>query len=292
MFKVLSKQILSHDVKRLDVLAPDICAKVRPGQFVSVCPFEGDERIPLAVIDSDKIKKSIVLIFQEVGQTTKKLGEIPINEPIFSILGPLGVPATISKKGIVVCISTGVGTAQMLPIARAFKNAGNKVIGIIGARTRKSLILESQMRITCSKIFITTDDGTYEKKGRPTDVLQALISQHSVDQVYSIGSVDMLEAICQITLSKNISTYVHLNPVMADCMGMCGSCRVKVGGEMVLACTDGPEFDGHKVDFNDLKIRMNAFKEIGSCLNLESPLATKQNETGIFKRFLSDILKK
>lgn len=292
MFEVVNKIILANNVKRLDIAAPNIARKALPGQFVSVCPEEGDERIPLTVVDHDKNKGTITLIFQEVGATTKKLGELAIKEPVFSILGPLGTGATIEKKGVVACIATGVGAAQILPICRAYTEAGNKVIGIIGAKTKRSILVEPQMRLACNKILIATNDGSYERKGLATELLSGLIAQREVDLVYAIGSVDMMEAVVNITKQKKIPTRVQLNPFMVDCMGMCGSCRVKVGGRYVLACTEGPEFDGHKVDFNDLSIRMNAFEEIDQWRSQKSKLSPGKSESTAFSKFLSGILKK
>ncbi len=259
MFKIINKQVLAPDVKRVDVLAPAVAMRIQAGQFVSVCPQEGDERIPLTVIEADKDKGTISLIFQEVGVTTKKLGTLPINESIFSILGPLGRPATIENKGTVICVATGIGTAQILPIARALRKAGNKVIGIIGAKTKKMLMLEAQMRLACQKLFIATNDGSYERRGLATDVLKEFIERQEIGLIYAIGSVEMTEAVCALTQKKRIKTLVCLNPVMVDCMGMCGSCRVKIGEKIILACLEGPEFDGHQVDFDFLQTRMNAF---------------------------------
>ena len=292
MFKVLNKQLLAQDTKRMDILAPSVARKIKTGQFVSVSPQEGDERIPLSVVEADGLKGTLSLIFQEVGFTTTKLGSMAINDPIFSILGPLGNPAQIEKKGTVVCIATGIGTAQILPICRALKNAGNKVIGVIGAKKKKELILEAQMRLSCQQLFITTNDGSYERRGLATDIVKTFLQQQKIDLVYAIGSVDMLQAVCQMTKEKNIPTRVVLNPMMVDCMGMCGSCRVQVGGEIVLACIEGPEFDGQKIDFEDLQIRMNAYEE--SALWGNQPLQHNQNpsESKILTRFLSGILRK
>lgn len=257
--KIVNKQILTQDVKRIDILAPAIAARIQTGQFVSVCPQEADERIPLTVIEADKDKGTISLIFQEAGFTTKRLAALPINESIFSILGPLGRPATIQNHGTVICVATGIGTAQILPIARALRKAGNKVIGIIGAKTKKMLMLEAQMRLACQKLFIATNDGSCERRGLATDILREFIDRQEIGLVYAIGSADMMEAVCALTQRKGIKTLVCLNPVMVDCMGMCGSCRVKIGERIVLACLEGPEFDGHSVDFDFLKTRMNAF---------------------------------
>jgi len=199
MFKILSKQIMAQDIKRMDILAPNIAGRSQPGQFVSITPVEGDERIPLTIINADRKHGSITIIFQECGYTTRKLGQLPINEYIYSILGPLGKPATIDHFGTVVCIATGVGVAQILPICRSLKGAGNKVIGIIGAKTKKSLMLEPQFRILCNKAFMTTNDGSYEQRGLATDVLRVLLSHQRINHVYAIGTVDMLESVCVLT---------------------------------------------------------------------------------------------
>jgi len=295
-FTILTKQILSENVKRLDILAQEIARRVEPGQFISVCPEEGDERIPLAVVDADAKKGTIALIFKEVGYTTRKLGNIPIQESVFSILGPLGKPAQISEGKTVICIATGVGIAQILPICRAFQKKGNKVIGVIGAKTKRTLMLEAQMRLSCNKIFITTEDGSYERKGLATDLFKEIVQRQRQGErevmVYAIGAVEMLRKVCVFTKEHKIKTRVHLNPVMVDCMGMCGSCRVKVGGKMILACIEGPEFNGHKVDFQDLQIRMKAFEEEDECPDQKLPPSQQRGEFGIFKKFLSGILKK
>jgi ferredoxin/flavodoxin---NADP+ reductase len=290
-FKIINKQVLDDGVKRIDILAPNIARKIRPGQFVSVCPEENDEHIPLTVTSSDPERGHISLIFPELGQTTRKLGSLPINESIFSILGPLGLPAKIQKKGVVVCIASGMGIAQILPICRAFKDQGNKVVGIIGAKTKTALILEPQMRLACTKLLIATNDGSFERRGLATDVLEGFLNQNKVDLVYAIGVVDMMRTVCAMTAQRKIETLVRLNPVMVDCMGMCGSCRVKVGGEMVLACVEGPEFDGHKVDFEDLEIRMNAYEEPKEWGNQRSKPKPPRSEPKTLAKFLSGILK-
>jgi ferredoxin--NADP+ reductase len=292
MFEIINKQILSEDVKKIDVLAPDISKKIKPGQFVSVCPEEGDERIPLTVVDSDNEKGTISFIFQEVGQTTGKLGTLPINESIFSILGPLGVPSEINKKGTVVCIATGVGIAKILPICRAFKSAGNKVIGILGAKTKRALLLEPQIRLSCNKILIATEDGSQEKRGLATDIFEEIVNEQKIDYVYAVGSAEMMQQVSLLTKKKKIETRVQLNPIMVDCMGMCGSCRVKVGGENILACIEGPEFDGHKVDFDDYKARKNAIKGWDKCHDQKCRHNQQKNESGTLMKFLSGFLKK
>ncbi len=289
-FKVLNKISLSSDLKRMDILAPAIAKKAKPGQFVSVSPEEDDERIPLSIVEADPARGSITLIFHERGATTIKLGQIPVNAEIFSILGPLGVPATIEKKGIVVCIATGVGIPQILPIARSLKKVGNNVIGIIGAKTKRALMVEPQLRLLCNKIFVTTNDGSYEKRGKATDILKQILEKQDIHQVYAIGSVDMMRAVCEMTAPKRIKTLVHLNPLMIDCMGMCGSCRVKIGGREVLTCVEGPEFNGHEVDFEDFTIRMNAAEKEPLWNNQKLKPVPSKKEDGAFKRFLSGIL--
>jgi len=290
MFKVINKLVLAEGVKRLDIEARNIAVRIKPGQFVNICVEEGDERIPLAVVEYDAKKGVISVIFQENGAGTKKLGDLPINESIFSVLGPLGTPATIEKRGEVICIATGMGGSQILPIIRALAQAGNKVIGVIGAKTKRRLLLEPQIRIACDKIFISTEDGSYERRVQATEILQELVDHRKIKLVYAIGSAEMMEAVCRITKVKEITTYVQLNPMMIDCMGMCGSCRVKVGNRILLACTDGPEFDGHKVDFKDYKIRINAFEGLQQWHNQRLPQLNPREETGLFKRFLSGIL--
>ncbi len=291
MFEIVNRQILSEGIKRIDVQAKDIARKAKPGQFVAVCPEEGDEKIPLTIVDTDTSRGTISFIFHEKGQTTGKLGSLPINESIYSIVGPLGSPARIEKKGNVICIATGVGIAQILPIARAYSKEGSKVIGIIGAKSKRKLMLESQMRICCNKIFVATEDGSYERKGLATDIFKKIINEQEVNLVYAIGSVEMMEAVCSVTKEKKIKTFVQLNPVMVDCMGMCGSCRVKVGGEMKHACIEGPEFDGHKVDFKEFKMRTQALEELDECHSHKLQPNPQKKESGPLAKYLWGFLK-
>ena len=292
MFKITNKILLANNVKRMDFAAPNIAKKIRPGQFVSICVEQGDERIPLTVVESDARRGTIAVVFQDLTNDTKKLGDLSIKEEVFSILGPLGMPANIENVGRVVCVATGIGAAQILPICRAYAEAGNKVVGIIGAKTKKRILLEAQIRLTCSKVMIATDDGSYERKAKATDLLKELIEKQPVDLVYAIGSVDMMEAVAAATKTAKIPLRVQLKPYMVDCMGMCGSCRVKVGGQFILSCIDGPEFNGHKVDYQDYAIRINAFKEIDQWHNRMLRPSPGRNEGTILTRFLSGILKK
>ncbi len=290
MFKIINKQILTKNIKRLDIVAPRIAEKVLPGQFVNIRPGATDETIPLTVIDTDQAKGTITVIVREVGSTSRVLASKGINDKVASILGPLGMPAQIKKKGVVVCIATGIGSAQILPMCRALRSVGNKVVGIIGAKTKRAVLMEAQMRLACNKLLIATEDGTYERRGMATDILSDLMERDTIHQVNAIGSADMMSSVCKITKRKRIKTFVQLNPVMIDCLGMCGSCRVVVSGKTVLACKDGPEFDGHRVDFENYKIRLKAFEE----QKWDSPRAQSshgKNESKTLTKLFSGILK-
>lgn len=260
MFTIISKQILARDVKRLDIQAQRIARQVQPGQIVIVTPQEQGERIPMAVIESDARKGTIALIFRELGETTRHLGEITIGEEIYSVTGPFGRPTQVKKVGVIICVATGIGTAQILPICRAAKMAGNKVIGVIGARTRNDLLLETQMRIYCHKLYIATNDGSFERRGHATGVLKELLEKERVNLVYAIGSIEMMQEIAEMTRAKSIKYLVQANTHMLCGVGLCASCRLKVAGEVVLACQHGPEFDGHKIDYEFLKIRVAAYQ--------------------------------
>ena len=291
MTKIINKQLLAPGIKRLDVLAEAIASQVQPGQFVMVASDERSERVPLAVVDSDSRKGTISLIFPEDSPSLVRLGALPINESLFYVLGPLGIPAKIEKVGTVVCIATGMEVAPILPMCRAFKKAGNKVVGIIGAKTKKSLVLEAQMRLSCNKLLVTTNDGSYIRKGLATDALKEVLNQEDVNLVYAIGSAEMMQSVAKMTKEKGIKILVRVNPTMVDGTGQCGSCRVKVAGQTVLACVDGPEFDGHLVDYQDLSIRMKAVKEFKEWDSPRSIPNPKNDGSGTLTKFLSGILK-
>jgi ferredoxin--NADP+ reductase len=267
MFEITDKQELAKDITKIIVSAPIIAQKAKAGQFVILISDEKGERIPLTLADWDKDKGTITLIFQKVGFSTKKLGNLAIGDSIAHILGPLGHPTEIKKLGTVVCIGGGVGIAEVYPVSRAFKQAGNRIIGIIGARSKDLLILEDAMHKICDELFVTTDDGSYARKGLVTDVLKELLdtiekSTHTKypDLVYAIGPVPMMKAVSGMTRGLNIKTIVSINPVMVDATGMCGSCRCTVGGKTVFGCVDGPDFDAHSIDFDELQARLNLFK--------------------------------
>lgn len=278
MFRIIEKTQLSQGITKLEIEAPDIAAKALAGQFVVVVSEENSERIPLTIADSDSKKGILTLIFQEVGFSTKELGALNKGDFIRHILGPLGSPTHIEKYGTVICIGGGVGIAEMWPVARAMKNAGNRVIGIVGARAKGLIILEDKLSMVCDELFITTDDGSYGRKGFVTDSLRELLtvvekSTHTCYPalVYCVGPLVMMKAVSLITKEYHIKTLVSLNPIMVDGTGMCGSCRVTVGGEIKFGCVDGPEFDGHLVDFDELQQRLSAFKEKEECANKNCP---------------------
>ncbi len=267
MFRILDKQDLAKDITQIIVEAPQIAGKAKAGQFVVVVIDEKSERVPLTLAGWDKNKGTITLIFQKVGFTTKKLGALNSGDYIQHILGPLGHLTEIKKLGTVICIGGGVGIAEVYPVSRAFKEAGNRVLGIIGSRSKELLILEKEMRDTCDNLLITTDDGSYGKKGFVTDILKEILNEltnkrtnEQTNLVYCIGPVRMMKAVSELTAMFKIKTIVSLNPIMVDATGMCGSCRCTVGGKTVFGCVDGPAFDAHQVEFGELEKRLNLFK--------------------------------
>ena len=262
MFTITEKINLAHDVYRMVLEAPLIARKTRPGQFVILRVTDRGERIPLTVVDNNPEEGTITIIFQEVGKSTMALGSVSEGESLSDVVGPLGVPSDIEKLGLVVCVGGGIGIAPLYPIARGFREAGNKVISILGARTGNLLILEEEMKNVSSEIRACTDDGTFGQKGLVTDLLEGLIQEGSpIELVMAVGPAEMMEAVCKLTRPYAIRTVVSLNPIMVDGTGMCGACRVTVNGETRFACVDGPDFDGHKVDFTELKLRQKMYLE-------------------------------
>jgi ferredoxin--NADP+ reductase len=260
MNKILKKKILADDVKEFEVEAAQIARQRKAGQFVIVRPTETGERIPLTIADADPEKGTITLIFQEVGKTTMLMGTFEEGDSIRDVVGPLGKPTHIEKFGTVVCMGGGIGVAPMHPIAKAMKEAGNRVIAIIGARTKDLLIMEDRMKKASNELLISTDDGSYGVHGFVTDILQSLIDKgEKIDLVVAIGPVPMMAASCKLTKKYELPTVVSLNPIMVDGTGMCGACRVTVGGKTRFVCVDGPEFDGHEVDFTELVKRQRAY---------------------------------
>lgn len=266
MFKILNKQILSKDVKRVDIHAPAIAAKIQAGQFVVVIPRAGGEWVSLSVTETELQRGLISVVFQERDAATVQLGAIPIHEEVYSVIGPLGSPVvegspSIDKTGFILCAAEGLGAALILPVCRAFKKSGYKVIGIMGAESKPAVTLEPQMRIACHKIHITTKDGSYERRGTVADMVRQVLGSGDVGAVYAAGPVDMMQGVCQITRERGIKTFVLFNPGRGCGMGFCGACRVRVDGKTVLSCVDGPAFDGHRVDFEYLKARQSSLPE-------------------------------
>jgi len=260
LYPIISKKTLAEGIHRLDILSPLVARHARPGQFVIVRVDENGERIPLTIFDYDPQKGTVSIIFQEVGETTKKLALLKEGDSLTDFLGPLGVAIKEEFVGTVVSVGGGVGTASLFPKTRAFKELGNKMLSIIGARNKELLILEEEMRKFSDKLYITTDDGSYGRQGLVTDVLKEILSSgEKVNLVVAVGPVIMMKYVCLATRPFKIKTLVSLNPVMVDGTGMCGSCRVSVGGETKFTCVHGPIFDGHKVDFEELMRRNRRF---------------------------------
>jgi ferredoxin--NADP+ reductase len=261
MFEIVYKSVLAPAIISIKVLAPEIAAKARPGQFIILRIHEKGERIPLTVADYDRQKGTISLIFQEVGRTTKELGKLEVGDKILDLVGPLGQPTHIDEVGTVVCIGGGVGIAPIYPITRAFKEAGNEVISIIGARCADYLILQREMETVSDRLLIACDDGSAGEKGFVTDILQKLLDAHKkIDLVMAVGPIPMMKAVAEKTRGHAIKTMVSMNPIMVDGTGMCGACRLQVGNETRFACIDGPDFDAHLVDWSVAALRANTFK--------------------------------
>jgi ferredoxin--NADP+ reductase len=252
--------VLAPNIKLLEIEAPLIAAKAQPGQFVVLRIDEEGERVPLTIADARKADGVLVIVFQEVGKSTFHLGTLKPGDEIMDLIGPLGKPSEVEKFGTVACVAGGVGTPEMYPLARAMKAAGNHVIAIVGARTRELVIMESEMRAASDELLLTTDDGSYGRKGFVTEELKRLLSEgRKIDRVLAVGPVVMMRAVCKVTEPLKIPTVVSLNPIMLDATGMCGVCRCEVGGQTKFACVDGPEFDGHQVDFDLLIARQKNY---------------------------------
>ncbi len=263
MHTIIEKRQLSADVFYLKVSAPDIARNRKAGQFVLVqIDIDYGERIPLTIADASAEEKWIALVFQAVGATTLKLSQKKEGDKIAAILGPLGQPTQIKNIGTVVCVGGGIGVAPLHPIVQAHKEAGNKVIVIMGARNKDLLIFEDEMRALADELIIMTDDGSAGTKGLVTVPLTALCEQNpKPDEVVAIGPPIMMKFCSMATKPYNVHTVVSLNTIMIDGTGMCGGCRVTVGGETKFVCVDGPEFDGHLVDFDNMMMRMKSYKE-------------------------------
>ncbi|MBO4433348.1 MAG: sulfide/dihydroorotate dehydrogenase-like FAD/NAD-binding protein [Clostridia bacterium] len=261
MFKIVDKKVLNSSVTSLTVDAPFIAAKARPGQFVIVRIDEKGERIPLTVSDFDSKAGTVTLVVQAVGYTTKKLSGLNIGDSILNVAGPLGLPTEFGNPKKAIIVGGGVGCAIAYPQAKALFNMGVDVTVIAGFRSKDIVILEDEMKAVSNNFFITTDDGSYGEKGLVTDVLKRLLEADNYDLIIAIGPVIMMKFVALTSKPFGVKTIVSLNPIMIDGTGMCGGCRVKVDGKTKFACVDGPDFDGHKVDFDELMRRNTLFRE-------------------------------
>ncbi|MHB1698213.1 MAG: sulfide/dihydroorotate dehydrogenase-like FAD/NAD-binding protein [bacterium] len=263
MYEIVGKKSLGEGINLYHISAPDIALKALPGQFIILRVNKNGERVPITIANSDKNNKTITILVQTLGKTTHMLAELNVGDSLADVVGPLGVPTEIEKFGNVICIGGGFGIAAIYPIAKALKEAGNNVISIIGARSKELLLMEDEMRSASSEILVATNDGSYGTKGIVTDVLRELIydKKIQIDRVIAIGPVIMMKAVSDLTKEKSIKTVVSLNPIMIDGTGMCGACRVLVDKKTKFACVDGPDFDGHLVDFDNLMNRLKFYKE-------------------------------
>jgi ferredoxin--NADP+ reductase len=260
VFPLVESREIAKNVFFQKIQAPRIAKKRKAGQFLVIRKGEGGERIPLTIVNSDPAEGTVTIIFQVVGKSTAELSRMKAGEQLADVVGPLGLATHIENFGNVVCVCGGIGTAPLLPIATSIKNAGNKLTSIVGARNKELLILEDEMKAISDECIVTTDDGSYAKKGFVTTALQEMIdAKQKIDLVIAIGPVPMMRAVSEVTRPHGIKTMVSLNPIMVDATGMCGACRVTVGGEVKFVCVDGPEFDGHAVDFKELTMRNRAY---------------------------------
>jgi ferredoxin--NADP+ reductase len=257
MYEIVTKKELAPKIKLFEVKAPDIAEKAQPGQFIILILGEKGERIPLTIAGYDRKRGTITFVFNEVGKTTKQLGLMKEGDSISNITGPLGNPSEIRNFGNVLCIGGGVMIAPMLLQVKALKEAGNKVTTVIGARIKELLFFEDEMKAVSDRLYVATDDGSKGYKG--LGFLKELLEKEKFDRCVAMGPVVMMKNVCEMTKLFGIPTIVTLTPIMVDGMGMCGVCRVTVGGKMKFACVDGPEFDGHAVDFDGLIKRQRMF---------------------------------
>ena len=260
MFEIIKKEKLSEKINLYEVKAPRVARKCRPGQFVIVRIVEDCERIPLTIADFNRKAETITLVVQEVGFSTERMGKLKIGDTILDLAGPLGQPSHITQAKTVLMVAGGLGIAPIFPIARAFKEAGNKVISIIGSKSKDLLFWQEKMQNISDELLIATDDGTLGHKGFVTELVKEVLNKEKIDLVLAIGPGVMMYAVVKI-VPEDIQMVVSLNTLMVDGTGMCGGCRVTVGGETKFTCVDGPEFDGHKIDFAEFLNRHNIYKK-------------------------------
>ena len=260
MYRIVHREDLVPNIHLFDVEAPLVARKGQAGQFVIVRVGETGERIPLTIADWDREAGTITIVFMEVGATTRKLATLGVGDHLDNFVGPLGLPTHIERFGTVCCVGGGVGVAPIMPIARTLKEAGNRVVSIMGARNRDLLFWEDRLREVSDELIVTTDDGSYARKGVVTEPLKELLEgDERIDLVIAIGPVVMMKFCCRTTEPFGVKTMVSLNPIMVDGTGMCGCCRVEVGGETRFTCVDGPDFDGHQVDWDLLLSRQRIY---------------------------------
>ncbi|MCH9741339.1 MAG: sulfide/dihydroorotate dehydrogenase-like FAD/NAD-binding protein [Epsilonproteobacteria bacterium] len=261
MYKIVKREEMAHGTIILnEIEAPQIAKKAKPGQFVMLIADETGERIPLTMAEVNKEKGTITIIYMIIGKSTRLFATLKVGEGYKDIVGPLGQPTHIEKKGTVVCVGGGTGTAVLHPITRGMYEAGNKVISIVGARNTDYIIMRDQMDAASDELRICTDDGSEGRHGFVTDELREVLENNEVAEVVAIGPVPMMKFVSLLTKEYNVPTTVSLNPIMIDGTGMCGGCRVTIGGKTKFACVDGPEFDGHQVDFDGLMRRLQAYR--------------------------------
>lgn len=260
-YKILSKKELCPNQYEITIDAPYVVRNAKAGQFIIFRAEENGERVPLTIADVDKEKGALTIVFMAVGYTTKKLAKLEVGDELVDLVGPLGKPTHIEKYGTVVCIAGGYGAAPCYLIAKAFKDAGNKVYMIMGARTKELIFWQDKMKDACTELFVTTDDGSLGIKGFGTTVLKEIMDREKVDYAIAVGPMPMMRAVAEMTRGTGIKTEASMNPIMVDGTGMCGACRLTVGGETKFACVDGPDFDAHLIDFDEVINRTKIYKD-------------------------------
>jgi len=261
-YKILSKIELCPNQYEITVLAPFVVKNAQAGQFIIFRAEENGERVPLTIADVNKDTGALTLVFMAVGYSTKKLASLNVGDELVDIVGPLGQPTHIKHYGTVVCLAGGYGAAPCYLISKAFKEAGNKVYMIMGARNKNLIFWQDKMKDACTELFITTDDGSLGKQGFVTQVLDEIINKEKIDYAIAVGPMPMMRAVADMTRNKDIYTEASMNPIMVDGTGMCGACRLTVGGQTKFACVDGPDFDAHQIDFDEVINRTRIYKDI------------------------------
>ncbi len=280
MYTILSKMTLSSQIREYVIEAPEVARAAKPGQFIVLRLHERGERIPLTIVDADPQAGGVTIVVQEVGKSTREMGDhFHAGGSVLDFAGPLGVPSEIENYGTVICVGGGLGIAPLYPIARGLKKAGNTVIGIIGARSKDLLFYIDRMDAICDELHVMTDDGSTGRKGFTVDPLREILSsRRKIDRVWAIGPAIMMKVCAEVTREFDVPTVVSLNSIMIDGTGMCGGCRVEVGGEAKFACVDGPEFDAHKVNFDLLMSRQSFYHEEERCALDRYLAAEKEKE--------------